>query len=119
MIKRNRLSVGEDAVAEIAGYVPVSQIPRADVVNGVTKDAIVRKIGGNEVGPPLVCEEAARDIVVAEVIQAITPPRCKPPAFFGVVNAEKAQIVDSVLEDGELVVNDRDASLFGLADVGG
>ena len=115
MIEHQGLAVDDESPVEIALHAPAGQIPSGHVAAGVAQDFAGREKGGRKVDPALVGEQAAGDVVPAEMFQPILPPSREAPAFRPVGHRQKSKIVDAVAQGAHLVVENRLRLRFGLA----
>src|SRR4051812_9428376 len=117
MIKANRASVDEQSFRNRTRYGPMGQIPCTHVVSRIAQDDVLRKARRYEIGPPLVRKQSTWPVIKAKILKTVAPPRGKSVPFRAVFDADKAEVVNAILQRIQLVVHDRLPRLFCLGNV--
>src|SRR4051812_9907767 len=97
MVEGQRKPVHEERFRQRAGYGSVCQVPRADVVDGIAQNTVIREVSRHKIGPALISEEPMRDVIETERLETLRPPVRKAMTFRTILHADEPQVVDTVL----------------------
>src|SRR5215472_5510655 len=107
MVEPERIAVDREPGLDAARKVARADVPGCHVVTPAAHDRHPFEEGRNEINPALICEQAVRNVVAAEVISTTPPPIGEPKPFVGSLDADEAEIEDPVLQAADLVVDHR------------
>src|ERR1700678_2745728 len=114
MVEIQRLPVHRQAIRPTPRNPTVRQIPGAHVITWISQDFQCVEISGGKIHPALVCKDAAGDVVVAEMLQAVGPPIGEAAPFSASTDAEKTEIVYAMPQSREFIVLNSCLVVLGL-----